>query len=177
MQNDLLDKCYDHVKERVQRVILNNILLSGCTIVSDGWSNVQRKPLINIMIVSPRGETFVHVVDYAGSSKSRPYIVDVISSIIEEGGAKNVIQVVMDNAKNCKHAGKILKQRYPHVYPCGCNTHSLNLVLKDWYKSEDTKWFASIIDIACKNCEIFPQKTKSVGHFLSSNVCHLETTC
>ena len=51
MQNDLLDKCYGHVKEHVQRVILNNILLSGCTIVSDDWSNVQRKPLINIMIV------------------------------------------------------------------------------------------------------------------------------
>ena len=42
MQNDLFDKCYDHVKERVQRVILNNIFLSGCTIVSDGWSNVQQ---------------------------------------------------------------------------------------------------------------------------------------
>ena len=65
-------------------------------------------------------------------------------------GASNVVQAVMDNAKNCKHASKILKQRYPHVYSCGCNTHSLNLVLKDWYKSEDTKWFASIIDIARK---------------------------
>ena len=70
MQNDLLDKCYDHVKERVQRVILNNILLSGCTIVSDGWSNVQRKPLINIMIISPKGETFVRAVDFAGSIKA-----------------------------------------------------------------------------------------------------------
>ena len=74
----------------------------------------------------------------------------IISSIIEEVGAKNVVQVVMDNAKNCKHTSKILKQQYSHVYSCGCNTHNLNLVLKDWYKSEDTKWFASIIDIACK---------------------------
>ena len=51
MQNNLLDKCYDHVKEHVQRVILNNISLSGCNIVSDGWSNVQRKPIIILMIV------------------------------------------------------------------------------------------------------------------------------
>ena len=40
----------------------------------------------------------------------RPYIADVISSIIDEVGASNVVQVVMDNAKNWKHAGQILKQ-------------------------------------------------------------------
>ena len=150
MRNDLLEKCYGQVKERVQRIILSNIVLSGCTIVSDGWSNVQRKPLINIMVVSPRGETFVRAIDSAGSIKSGTYIADVISSVIEEVGAKNVVQIVMDNAKNCKNAGKLLKRRYSHVYSCGCNTHSLNLVLKDWYKSEDTKWFASIIDMARK---------------------------
>ena len=70
--------------------------------------------------------------------------------MIEEVGAKNVVQIIMDNAKNCKNASRILKQRYPHVYPCGCNTHSLNLVLKDWYKSEDTTWFVSIVNIVRK---------------------------
>ena len=40
MRNDLLEKCYAQVKERVQRVVLSNIELSGCDIVSDGWSNV-----------------------------------------------------------------------------------------------------------------------------------------
>ena len=56
MQNDLLEKCYAQVKERMQKVIFNNIELSGCTIVSDRWSNVQRKSLINLMVVLPRGE-------------------------------------------------------------------------------------------------------------------------
>lgn len=147
MRNDLLQKCYIQVKERVQRVILNNIELSGCSIVSDGWSNVQRKPLINLMIVSPRGETFVRAVDSAGMIKSGIYIADVISSVIEEVGAKNVVQIVMDNAKNCKNASEILTRRYPHVFSSGCNTHSLNLILKDWYKSDDTTWFATIVDM------------------------------
>ncbi len=40
MRNDLLEKCYGQVKERVQRIILSNIELSGCGIVSDGWSNI-----------------------------------------------------------------------------------------------------------------------------------------
>ena len=83
----------------MKREILNNILLFGCTIVSDGCYNVQRRPLTNIMIISPRGEMFFHAIDSTGSIKSRPYIADVISSIIDEVGASNVIQVVMDNAK------------------------------------------------------------------------------
>ena len=117
------------------------------------------------MIVLSRGETFVHAIDCTGSIKYGPYIADVISSVIDEVGASNVVQVVMDNAKNCKHAGKILKQRYPHVYSCGCNTHSLNLVLKDWYKSEDTKWFASIIDIACKIVKFFLKRQRVLDIF------------
>ena len=59
MQNDLLEKCYAQVKEHVQKVVLSNIELLGCSIVSDGWSNIQRKPWINVMIISPRGETFM----------------------------------------------------------------------------------------------------------------------
>ena len=62
------------------------------------------------MIISLRGETFVCAIDFAMSIKSGYYIADVISSVIDEVGAKNVVQVVMDNAKNCKHIGEILKQ-------------------------------------------------------------------
>ena len=67
-------------------------------------------------------------VDSFGMIKSGSYIADVLTSIIEEVGAMHVVQIVMDNAKNCRSAGRILKMRFPHIYPSGCNTHSLNLV-------------------------------------------------
>ena len=54
VRHSTLDKCTDLVKERVQRVILSNLSFTGCTIVCDGWSNVQCRPLINVMVVSPR---------------------------------------------------------------------------------------------------------------------------
>ena len=41
MQNQLLDKCYYNMQEDVKRLLLNVVNQSGCTIVSDGWSNVQ----------------------------------------------------------------------------------------------------------------------------------------
>ena len=101
----------------MQRVILSNIELFGCSIVSVGWSNIQREPLINVMIVSSRGETFVRAIDSHGHIKSRLFIANVITIVIEEVGAKNVVQILMDNAKNCKSANQILKHQYPHIYP------------------------------------------------------------
>ena len=134
----------------MQRVILSNIEFFECSIVSDDWSNVQRKPLINVMIVSSRGETFVCAIDSHGQIKSKLFIIDVITIVIEEIGAKNVVQILMDNAKNCKSANQILKRRYPHIYLSGCNTHGMNLVLENWYKNDDTQWFALIVNIACQ---------------------------
>ena len=52
----------------------------------------------------------------------------------------------MDNAKNCRAAGRLISLRYPHIFSNGCATHSMNLILKDWYTHESTTWFARIID-------------------------------
>ena len=88
MQNDLSEKCYAHVKEHVQRVTLSNKELFGCMLVSNKWSNVQRKPLINTMIVSSRGETFVWDVDSHDQIKFGWYIGNVIPTVIKEVCAK-----------------------------------------------------------------------------------------
>ena len=149
MRHDILDKCYKELKEQVNRIIISNLPITGCSLVCDGWSNIQRRPLINIMAVSPRGETFIRAIDSTGKIKSGAYIADVLNDVIDEIGANNVVQVVIDNAKNCRLAGRIINERYPHIYPTGCNTHSMNLVLKDWYTSKDTTWFANIINM-CK---------------------------
>ena len=44
------------------------------------------------MIVSPRGETFVRAIDSHGQVKFGLFIADVITILIEEVGAKNVVQ-------------------------------------------------------------------------------------
>ena len=132
MQNELLDRCFVEVKERVAKTILSNILYSRCTIARDGWSNVQRRPLINVMLVCPRGETFIKSIDSFGAIKSGAYIANALVNVIEEVGPQHVIQVMMDNAKNCKNVGALITRQFPQIYANGCNAHSLNLVLKDW---------------------------------------------
>lgn len=109
---------------------------------------MERRPLINIMVVCPHGECFIKAVNSAREIKSGSYIASIISDVIDEVSEKNVVQVVMDNAANCRAAGRILEYQYPRLYTAGCNTHSLNFVLHDWYKSSSTAWFKTIIDNA-----------------------------
>ncbi|MCO5575692.1 hypothetical protein L7F22_029496 [Adiantum nelumboides] len=110
VKNQLLYKCYESTKTDVQRLIVATTGQSGCTIVSDGWSNVQRRPLINVMLVCPRGECFIKAVDSSRQVKSGSYIAGVIAEVIDEVGAANVVQVILDNAKNCKDVGRALEQ-------------------------------------------------------------------
>lgn len=102
------------------------------------------------MLVHPHGECFIKAVDTSRQIKSGSYIVNVIGDAIEALGKENVTQVIMDNAKNCKATGRLLENCFSHIYTTGCSTHSLNLVLKDWYKSNDTDWFKWIVDNARK---------------------------
>ena len=110
MPNQLLNKCYSNTEKEVDRLIIKSIDQCGCTIVSDGWSNVQRWPLINIMVFCPRGEHFMKAIDSSGEIKSSGYIAKVIAPVIEQIGSKNVVQVIMDNVTNCKLAGRLLQQ-------------------------------------------------------------------
>ncbi|KAL0044310.1 hypothetical protein WJX82_010899 [Trebouxia sp. C0006] len=49
---------------------------------------------------------------------------------IEEAGPENVVQVITDSAANCKAAGKLVEQQYPHIFWAPCAAHSLDLLLE-----------------------------------------------
>lgn len=69
-------------------------------------------------------------------------------------GARNVVQVITDNVKNCRAVGFLVEERYSHIFWTPCAVHSLNLMLKkignkiDWVKqlyaeAEDIQMFIS----------------------------------
>ncbi len=51
-----------------------SLQLTGAMITSDGWSDVRRRPLLNLLVVSPKGEMFLKVVDTRGETKDVAYI-------------------------------------------------------------------------------------------------------
>ncbi|KAJ1413101.1 Ribonuclease H-like superfamily [Sesbania bispinosa] len=56
----------------------------GVTIVSDGWSDPQRRPLINFMAVTESGPMFLKAVDCSDEVKDRDFIAKHLTDIIME---------------------------------------------------------------------------------------------
>ena len=61
------------------------------------------------MVVSPHEECFIKAMDSSGEIKSGSYIASIIGKVIDEVGEKNGVQVVMNNATNCRVALTILE--------------------------------------------------------------------
>jgi hypothetical protein len=129
----LLDKEKAKVKRALTR-FTDGWADVGVSIVSDGWTNVRNQHLINILGVSSTGAVFLGVHDSSSVMAFSQNIADILLKTIDEVGPTNVIQVITDNAENCKGAGKIIEPKYTHIFWSGCLVHTLNLLMHDIIK-------------------------------------------
>ncbi|XP_054797659.1 putative transcriptional regulator tpeD [Prosopis cineraria] len=111
----------------------------GVSIVTDGWTDVQRRPLINFMAVSDGSPMFLKAIDATSEYKDRFYMADLIKKVVEEVGPHKVVQVITDNAPVCKSAGKMVEDEYPHIFWTPCVVHTLNLALKNICAAKNTE--------------------------------------
>ncbi|XP_075674890.1 uncharacterized protein LOC142644095 [Castanea sativa] len=108
LRTTLLQKERAHV-EGLLKPIKDFWLENGVSIVSDGWSDPQRRPLINIMAVSDGGPVFIKAIDGSGEFKDKHYIAGVLKDAIKEIGHEKVVQVITDNASVMKAAGSLIE--------------------------------------------------------------------
>jgi hypothetical protein len=102
----------------------------GVTICCDGWSDPQRRPIINFLAVCDKSPMFLRADNCQGEIKTKEYIADKLRGIIEEVGRQNVVQIITDNASNCKGAGLILEAEFDNIFWTPCVVHTLNLAMK-----------------------------------------------
>ncbi|XP_025625523.1 uncharacterized protein [Arachis hypogaea] len=138
LRTTLLEKEKQHV-ERMLEPTKNSWSGKGVSIVSDGWSDLQRRPLLNFMAVTESGPMFLKVVDCSDEIKDKDYVAKQIRDVIREVGLSNVVQIVTDNASICKAAGLLIETRFPFVYWTPCIVHTLNLALKDIRAAKNTE--------------------------------------
>lgn len=103
----------------------------GGTLVSDGWTNVQNRPIINFLVVTADGAMFVDGVDTSGQVKDADFIAEELGKRIESLGPENVVQVVTDSAGNCVAAREKLAGKYKSIVFSPCAAHCLDLLLED----------------------------------------------
>ena len=115
---------------------------SGCSIVMDGWTDIQHRPLLNIIVTSPAGPYFLRAIDCSGKLKDATFMFEVLKDAIDEIGPSNVVHIITDAAPVCKAAGLMVQSRYKHIFWTPCCVHALNNVLKDIGK---ISWISKII--------------------------------
>ncbi|XP_038701981.1 uncharacterized protein LOC119998684 [Tripterygium wilfordii] len=139
-------------KARIERLLLpikGTWKEKGVSIVSDGWTDVQRRPLINFMAASESGPIFLKAVNCGGERKDKKFIANLMKEIILDVGELNVVQVITDNTPVCKAAGLIIETQFPTIFWTPCVVHTLNLVLKNVCAAKHTE---SESDIMFEEC-------------------------
>ena len=137
----LLDKELVEVQTKTS-AMMKNCRSQGVTLVSDGWTSVTNRPIINLLVVSSEGPTFLSSVDTSGNEKTAEYIAALIGERIVEVGQDKVVQVVMDSAASCVAAGKLIMKKYPSIVCSPCCAHCLDLLLEDIGKQQ---WIGHVI--------------------------------
>ncbi|XP_019432954.1 PREDICTED: uncharacterized protein LOC109339878 [Lupinus angustifolius] len=115
---------------------------TGCTIMADGWQDQRNRQLINFLVYSPKGITFVRSVDVSDVVKEARTFCNFFIELVEFVGVTNVVHLVTDNAANYKAARDMLNEKFPSIYRSPCAAHCLNLILGDIGKIEHVSTLA-----------------------------------
>ena len=119
----------EKLEKKIRKKVEGLLQQCGCTVLSDGWTSIASRPIINALLSTPAGTRFLEALDTSGDTKDAQYIADFICRTIEAVGPENVVAVCMDGA--CKSSFLLIQAQHPHVQCFICPTHSLDNFLKN----------------------------------------------
>lgn len=99
LREPLLKQAVENSKETVKKQE-EEWKKSGCSIMTDAWSDRKRRSIMNLCVNCKLGTTFLSSIESSADAHTGKYIFDFVDKWIDEVGSKNVIQVVTDNASN-----------------------------------------------------------------------------
>ena len=162
---DMRTKKLQEEKERIDKAIApiqNGWSKYGCSILSDGWSDKKKRGIMNILVASPLGTYFLRAVDTGkeGKKTSAEFIYTHIRQAIVEVGPSNVVQVVTDNASNCRKMGRLVEEEFPSIVWTPCASHCLDLLMEDIGKFP---WVKEVLRDSNSIVTFFTRKLKALA--------------
>eukprot|EP00253_Pinus_taeda_P017218 PITA_17218 len=127
-----LDEELDCVKEQLES-IKSLWKFTGCSIMSDGWTNQRGRTIVNFVVACPKGTMFLKSIDASANVKDAHLIFSLLADMVEVVGVANVVQVITNNAANYVAVGRLLCAKYPTIFWTPCATHCIDLrTLGSW---------------------------------------------
>ncbi|XP_074371160.1 uncharacterized protein LOC141711955 [Apium graveolens] len=105
----LLDECKRDL-EKYLVPLKDTWFINGVSIISDEWTNIKHKPIINVIASNSQGSVFLYAETFEGIEKKEKKKLKSIDKIVPS----NVLQVISDNAANYKAAGKEIEKIVSH---------------------------------------------------------------
>ncbi|XP_042509188.1 uncharacterized protein LOC122084829 [Macadamia integrifolia] len=118
--------------------------ITGCTIMSDSWTDIKKRSWVNVIAYPPGGAVFLKCIECGINRLTSTFLFNEISDVIEKVGPKNVVQFISDNGSNFCSCGDMLSGKWRHICRTNCAAHGINLLLKDIHKK--VKWVREVIE-------------------------------
>ena len=118
---------------------------TGCTIMSDGWTDQRNRTIINFLVFCPQGTMFLKSVDASDKVKDGHLLFQLLDEVIQDVGVANVVQIITDNASNYVLAGRLLEEKHKTIFWTPCAAHCIDLMLEDIGKLD---WVRNTVDNA-----------------------------
>lgn len=130
LSNPLLNSEYNDLRIKVLDKIQS--AYSVC-MLADGWSNVRRDSIINIVLTIPEA-VFYKSIDSKANRHTAEYIGRQLIDTMNEIGPMKFFCIVTDNASNMRAAWRLVEKEFPHILTYGCIAHGINLLCQDIWK-------------------------------------------
>jgi hypothetical protein len=85
---------------------------TGCTMMSDGWTDGKGKSILNFLFNFPKGTMFFKSVDASAYTKDAQLLCELLDGFIREIGLLYVFQVITDNVANYVVVRRMIMERY-----------------------------------------------------------------
>lgn len=83
-------KAIDDIRKRHEEAWIE----SGCTLMSDGWTDRRRRNIINFLVNSVAGTFYLHSIDASSQEKTAEFIADGLENAMKIIGPQHVVQVL-----------------------------------------------------------------------------------
>lgn len=112
---------------------------NGCSIMTDSWTDMRGRSIMNFCVNCELGTSFLKSVDASAEAHTADYIFSLVDKCIDDVGHQNVVQVVTDNASANIAAGRLLRTKYPTIFWTSCAAHCIDLMLEEIGKESKVK--------------------------------------
>ncbi|XP_057780074.1 uncharacterized protein LOC130998677 [Salvia miltiorrhiza] len=100
------------------------------SLLSDGWSDMRNKSLINFLVNNQYGIVFLKTMDASDVVKNAQKLFELLDEVVEEIREEHIVHVITDNAATYKVAGRLLMEKMTSLYWTPCAAHCINLMLE-----------------------------------------------